>query len=77
MKQIKDSRIGSNTIMALSLIPLSGFAMDVYIPSLPDMAVQLHTTPAAIQLTLSLLIPVGLDEPVNARQYKEAIHYGE
>jgi MFS transporter, DHA1 family, multidrug resistance protein len=56
MKQIKDSKIGSNTIMALSLIPLSGFAMDVYIPSLPDMAVQLHTTPAAIQLTLSIFI---------------------
>ncbi|WP_165761299.1 MFS transporter [Niastella koreensis] len=42
--------------MALGLIPLSGFAMDVYIPSLPDMATQLHTTPAAIQLTLSLFI---------------------
>lgn len=56
MKQINQSRLGSNTIVALSLIPLSGFAMDVYIPSLPDMAVQLHTTPAAIQLTLSLFI---------------------
>jgi MFS family permease len=42
--------------MALGLIPLSGFAMDVYIPSLPDMALQLHTTPAAIQLTLSFFI---------------------
>jgi MFS family permease len=30
--------------------------MDVFIPSLPDMAVQLHTTPAAIQLTLSFFI---------------------
>jgi MFS family permease len=56
MKQIKESQIGSNTIVALSLIPLSGFAMDVYIPSLPDMAIQLKTTPAAIQLTLSLFI---------------------
>jgi MFS family permease len=56
MKQIKESRIGTNTVVALALIPLSGFAMDVYIPSLPDMAVQLHTTPAAIQLTLSLFI---------------------
>jgi MFS family permease len=42
--------------VALGLIPLSGFAMDVYIPSLPDMALQLNTTPAAIQLTLSLFI---------------------
>lgn len=56
MKYIKASRVGTNTIVALSLIPLSGFAMDIYIPSLPDMAVQLHTTPAAIQLTLSLFI---------------------
>lgn len=56
MRRIKESGIGSNAIVALSLIPLSGFAMDVYIPSLPDMAVQLNTTPAAIQLTLSLFI---------------------
>jgi predicted MFS family arabinose efflux permease len=56
MKQIKESRIGVNTVVALALIPLSGFAMDVYIPSLPGMAVQLHTTPAGIQLTLSLFI---------------------
>ncbi len=56
MKRIKESRVGWNTIVALSLIPLSGFAMDVYIPSLPDMAKQLHATPAAIQLTLSFFI---------------------
>ncbi len=56
MKRIKESRVGFNTIVALGLIPLSGFAMDVFIPSLPDMAVKLHTTPAAIQLTLTLFI---------------------
>jgi DHA1 family bicyclomycin/chloramphenicol resistance-like MFS transporter len=56
MRSITQPRIRSNTYMALGLIPLSGFAMDVYIPSLPDMALQLHTTPAAIQLTLSLFI---------------------
>jgi DHA1 family bicyclomycin/chloramphenicol resistance-like MFS transporter len=56
MRNITESRIRINTYVALSLIPLSGFAMDVFIPSLPDMAVQLHTTPAAIQLTLSLFI---------------------
>ncbi|WP_315823563.1 MFS transporter [Paraflavitalea speifideaquila] len=56
MKRISASRTGWNTIVALSLIPLSGFAMDVYIPSLPDMAARLHTTPAAIQLTLTLFI---------------------
>jgi len=56
MKRIKESRIGANTIVALSLIPLSGFAMDIYIPSLPDMAVKLQVAPSAIQLTLSLFI---------------------
>jgi MFS family permease len=56
MKRIKESRIGANTIIALSLIPLSGFAMDIYIPSLPDMAVKLQVAPSAIQLTLSLFI---------------------
>lgn len=56
MRRIKESRIGWTTIMSLCLIPLSGFAMDIFIPSLPDMAVQLHTSPASIQLTLSLFI---------------------
>lgn len=56
MRRIKASRTGWNTMMALGLIPLSGFAMDVFIPSLPDMAVQLHASPASIQLTLSLFI---------------------
>lgn len=44
MRKIKESQVGTSTIIALSLIPLSGFAMDVFIPSLPDMAVQLQTT---------------------------------
>jgi len=56
MRRLKESRKGWNTIVALSLIPLSGFAMDVFIPSLPDMSAQLHASPAAIQLTLSLFI---------------------
>jgi Bcr/CflA subfamily drug resistance transporter len=56
MKRINESRVGWNTIVALSVIPLSGFAMDVYIPSLPDMAARLHATPAAIQFTLTLFI---------------------
>lgn len=37
--------------------------MDVFIPSLPDMALQLHATPAAIQLTLSIfIISYGLSQ---------------
>lgn len=56
MRGIKQSLVQANTIVAFGLIPLSGFAMDVFIPSLPEMAIALHTTPAAIQLTLSLFI---------------------
>ncbi|MBO9733187.1 MAG: MFS transporter [Chitinophaga sp.] len=56
MRRIKASTTRWNTIMSLCLMPLSGFAMDIFIPSLPDMAVQLHASPAAIQLTLSLFI---------------------
>lgn len=56
MRRINESGAGWNTFFALSLIPLSGFAMDVFIPSLPDMASKLHATPAAIQLTLSIFI---------------------
>jgi len=56
MRSIKQSLLQANTIVAFGLIPLSGFAMDIFIPSLPEMAVSLHTTPAAIQLTLSLFI---------------------
>lgn len=56
MRRIKESGKGWNTVFALGLIPLSGFAMDIYIPSLPDMAMQLQTSPSAIQLTLSLFI---------------------
>ncbi|TWI86774.1 MFS transporter [Chitinophaga japonensis] len=43
-------------ILAFALLPLSGLAMDVYIPSLPDMAAHLGVTPAAIQLTLPIFI---------------------
>ena len=42
--------------MAFSLIPLSGFAMDVFIPSLPDMAKQLNASASSIQLSLSIFI---------------------
>lgn len=49
------------TWLAFALIPLSGFSLDIFIPSLPSMASDLHTNPAAIQLTLSLfLISLGV-----------------
>jgi len=63
MRRINPAKAKRNTIVALSLIPLSGFAMDVFIPSLPDMAARLHCTPAAVQLILSIfLISYGVSQ---------------
>lgn len=56
MRRINESKSSWNTLIALSLIPLSGFAMDVFIPSLPDMAKHFSASPGAIQLTLSIFI---------------------
>ena len=56
MRRINEARAGWNTFIAFSLIPISGFAMDIYIPSLPDMASHLHASPEAIQLTLSIFM---------------------
>ena len=63
MRRVNESRSGWNTFMAFSLIPLSGFAIDIYIPSLPDMTSHLHASPGAVQLTLSIfMISYGLSQ---------------
>jgi MFS family permease len=45
-----------STALAFALIPLSGLATEIYVPSLPDMAEKLHSTPAAAQLTLAIFL---------------------
>lgn len=51
------------TLLAFALLPLSGFATDVYIPSLPSMAASLHVSDIQVQLTLSLfLISYGVSQ---------------
>ena len=52
MKTLTENHQGFSTILALSLIPLSGFATDIYLPSLPAMANDLHVSASAIQLSL-------------------------
>ena len=54
MKLIKENHQGVRTILAFALIPLSGFATDIYIPSLPSMARDLHVSTSAVQLSLVL-----------------------
>lgn len=51
------------TILAFAVIPMSGLATDIYLPSMPSMATELHQTESNIQLTLSIfLISYGLTQ---------------
>ncbi len=56
MKNIKSSNKTIGTILAFCLIPITGLALDIYIPSLPDMSTKLGATPAAIQLSISIFL---------------------
>ncbi|WP_265428408.1 MFS transporter [Chryseobacterium sp. YIM B08800] len=51
------------TILAFAMIPMSGLATDIYLPSMPSMATELHQPESNIQLTLSIfLISYGLTQ---------------
>lgn len=56
MKFIKENHHGITTVLAFALIPLSGFATDIYIPSLPAMATDLNVSNAAVQLSLLIFM---------------------
>jgi MFS transporter, DHA1 family, multidrug resistance protein len=47
------------TFLSLALIPLSGFATDIYLPSFPAMVSGLHATNAQIQLSLMIFLVSG------------------
>lgn len=62
-KSIKTENQGIATILAFALIPLSGFATDIYIPSLPTMAGEMSVSSVQVQLTLSIfLISYGVSQ---------------
>jgi MFS family permease len=51
------------TILAFAMIPMSGLATDIYLPSMPSMATELHQPESSIQLTLSIfLISYGITQ---------------
>jgi len=51
------------TIIVYTTVPITGFATDIYLPSMPQMASELQTSQSSIQLTLSLfLIGFGLTQ---------------
>ncbi|MBC9934948.1 MFS transporter [Chitinophaga qingshengii] len=63
VKRIKERNIGIGTFLAFAMIPMSGFATDIYIPSLPGMTHSLGISDSQAQLTLSLfLISYGLSQ---------------
>src|SRR5882724_9038179 len=60
---IKASHQGIANLLALSLIPLSGFATDIYLPSLPGMAAAMHVSSIEIQFTITLfLLSYGISQ---------------
>lgn len=62
-KQLQPKNQAISTLLAFALLPLSGFATDIYIPSLPTMAASMHVSNIQVQLTLSLfLISYGISQ---------------
>jgi MFS transporter, DHA1 family, multidrug resistance protein len=55
-KRTVPKNIGLATLIAYAIVPISGFATDIYLPSMPRMATELQTSQAGIQLTLSLFL---------------------
>ncbi|KLT65860.1 MFS transporter [Pedobacter sp. BMA] len=53
---IKEKNHGIATLLAFALLPLSGFATDIYIPSLPNMAGDMNVSSVQVQLTLSIFL---------------------
>jgi hypothetical protein len=47
---LKPKNQAISTILAFALLPLSGFATDIYIPSLPSMAADMHISSIQVQL---------------------------
>lgn len=63
MKLIKDNHQGISTFLSFALLPLSGFATDIYIPALPSMASDLSVTNSAVQLSLILfMVSYGISQ---------------
>ncbi|WP_294230907.1 MFS transporter [uncultured Chryseobacterium sp.] len=63
MVTLKEKNKFISTILAFAVIPMSGLATDIYLPSMPSMATELHQPQSNIQLTLSIfLISYGLTQ---------------
>jgi MFS family permease len=60
---IKKQHQGIATVLALAILPLSGFAADIYLPSLPGMTAAMQVSSLQIQLTITVfLISYGVSQ---------------
>ncbi|MFP7655238.1 MFS transporter [Chryseobacterium proteolyticum] len=63
MRTLKEKNQLIATVLAFAVIPMSGLATDIYLPSMPSMATELHLPESSIQLTLSIfLISYGITQ---------------
>lgn len=62
-RPIKPQNRGIANFLAFALLPLSGFATDIYLPSLPGMATDLQVGPVQVQFTITIfLVSYGLSQ---------------
>ncbi|KEY19037.1 MFS transporter [Kaistella antarctica] len=60
---LKEKNKSIATLLAFAMIPMSGLATDIYLPSMPSMALELQQPETKIQLTLTLfLISYGVTQ---------------
>lgn len=60
---IRKQHQGIATLLALAILPLSGFAADIYLPSLPGMTAAMKVSSLQIQLTITVfLISYGVSQ---------------
>nr|WP_199156641.1 MFS transporter [Pedobacter sp. ASV2] len=61
MRKINNENIKISTVLSFILIPLSGLATDIYLPSFPEMAKEFNVTNGSIQNTMiCFLLSYGL-----------------
>ncbi|HET9825901.1 MAG TPA: MFS transporter [Chitinophagaceae bacterium] len=63
MKSVHNKHRHISDIVSLSLLPLSGFATDIYIPSLPSMSTSLGASMAQVQLSIMIfMVSAGVSQ---------------
>lgn len=63
MKGIKPQHRGISNFLAFALLPLSGFATDIYLPSLPGMAADMQVSGIQVQFTITIfLLSYGISQ---------------